>query len=179
MPERPIDGAQGGPLEGPAARTGRLYDLHGPSLYRYAVMLLANASDAEDVIQQVFAALLKQSAIETTIASDADYLRRAVRNECYSLLRRRRHRPLIAWSDDRESLAPGFLEPACADARPEERLALERALRTLPADQREVVHLHVYEGMTFQQIADACDESINTIASRYRYALVKLRDLLS
>lgn len=168
MPDRPFDGAQAGPSEGPAERTGRLYDLYGPSLYRYAVMLLASASDAEDVIHQVFAALLKQTAIE----NDAGYLRRAVRNECYSVLRRRRTRPLVA-------MPVPFLEPVGETARPEERLALEQALRELPAEQREVVHLHVYEGMTFQQIADGCDESINTIASRYRYALTKLRDVLT
>ena len=49
---------------------------------------------------------------------------------------------------------------------------------TLPAEQREVVHLKVFEGMTFQEIADLCGESINTVASRYRYAIEKLRDQL-
>ena len=48
--------------------------------------------------------------------------------------------------------------------------------KTLPADQREVIHLHVFEGMTFQQVADTTGESINTIASRYRYAIAKLRN---
>jgi RNA polymerase sigma-70 factor, ECF subfamily len=38
-----------------------------------------------------------------------------------------------------------------------------------------VIHLHVFEGMTFQEAADAMGESINTIASRYRYAVEKLR----
>ena len=171
MPDRRLDA----PFEDPAARTGRLYDLYGPSLYKYAAMLLANASDAEDVIHQVFTAVLRQPAI----AHDAAYLRRAVRNECYSSLRRRQKRPLVALSDDGDCVAAHFLEAASEGAGPDDRLALERALRLLPADQREVVHLHVYEGMTFHQIAVACDESINTIASRYRYALAKLKDVLS
>jgi RNA polymerase sigma-70 factor (ECF subfamily) len=63
--------------------------------------------------------------------------------------------------------------------RPEERLALEEALRALPADQREVVHLKTFEGLTFQEIAELTDESINTIASRYRYAIEKLRASLT
>ena len=46
------------------------------------------------------------------------------------------------------------------------------------AEQREVVYLHVFEGMTFQQIAGTSGESINTIASRYRYALARLRELV-
>jgi RNA polymerase sigma-70 factor (ECF subfamily) len=49
-------------------------------------------------------------------------------------------------------------------------------LRDLPPDQREVLHLHVYEGLTFQEIGDLAGLSINTIASRYRYALEKLRE---
>ena len=167
MPDRPLDD--------PTARAGRLYDLYGPSLYRYAVMLLASTADAEDAIQQVFVALLKRAAIE----NHEGYLRRAVRNECYSVLRRRRTRAVVALSDDAEGESARFLEPASDEARPEERIALERALRGLSADQREVIHLHVYEGMTLQQVADTCDESINTIASRYRYALAKLRELLS
>jgi len=53
------------------------------------------------------------------------------------------------------------------------------ALRELPADQREVVHLKAFEGMTFQEIADLTNESVNTIASRYRYAVEKLRARLT
>lgn len=58
---------------------------------------------------------------------------------------------------------------------PDSRLALEQALRLLPPEQREVIHLKVYEGLTFQEIAALIDESINTVASRYRYAMDKLR----
>jgi len=54
-------------------------------------------------------------------------------------------------------------------------VAIERALLALPAEQREVVHLKIYEGMTLQEIADATGESINTVASRYRYAIEKMR----
>ena len=46
-------------------------------------------------------------------------------------------------------------------------------------EQREVVHLKIYDQMTFAQIAGASDISINTAASRYRYALAKLRTLLA
>jgi DNA-directed RNA polymerase specialized sigma24 family protein len=51
MPNRPWETA--------SARAGRLYDELGAGLYRYAVMLLADAGAAEDAIQQVFAALLR------------------------------------------------------------------------------------------------------------------------
>jgi RNA polymerase sigma-70 factor, ECF subfamily len=148
---------------------GRLYDVHGAGLYRYALMLLADPAAAEDAVHAVFAALLKPGA--AVPGNEAHYLRRAVRNECFSLLRRRRVRAEAGEAPLLEAVAPGT-------GSPDERLALEAALRDLPPEQREVVHLHVYEGLTFQEVADAAGESINTVAARYRYALAKLRQAL-
>jgi RNA polymerase sigma-70 factor (ECF subfamily) len=133
-------------------------------------MLLADAGAAEDAIQQVFAALLRNTG---AIDNEAHYLRRAVRNECYSMLRgRTRHA--------QETLTRPLLEPVAIEGVDHaERMALEGAIRKLPPEQREVVHLHVFEGWTFQEVADASGESINTIASRYRYALARLREALA
>jgi RNA polymerase sigma-70 factor (ECF subfamily) len=158
------------PREAASARAGRLYDELGAGLYRYAAMLLADAAAAEDAIQQVFAALLRTAR---PIDNEAHYLRRAVRNECYSILRGRIRRA-------EETLTRPLIEPASSDSvNHAERLALEGAIRQLPPEQREVVHLHVFEGRTFQEVADTCGESINTVASRYRYALVRLRETLA
>ena len=148
---------------------GRLYDTHGAALYRYAVMLLADAAAADDAVQQVFASLLRQGE-RISLDNEAHYLRRAVRNECYSS-RRRARVDVLAGGE-----AP-VLEPSGVEAAPiEERITLEAAIRSLSIDQREVIHLHVFEGMTFQEIADTLGESINTISSRYRYALKNLRE---
>ena len=161
MPDRPRETA--------SERAERLHGELGAELYRYAVMLLADAGQAEDAIQQVFAALLRHQG---SIDNETHYLRRAVRNECYSMLRGRVRR--------REQPDRPLLEPVAPEGvNQTERLALEEAIRGLPAEQREVIHLHVFEGWTFQEVADACDESINTVASRYRYALARLRDVLT
>jgi RNA polymerase sigma-70 factor (ECF subfamily) len=153
----------------PAEWIGGLYDRFGPSLYRYALMILADPSGAADVVQQVFVALLRSRA---AIDSDERYLRRSVRNECYSALRRRR-REIVS------SIAGELLETASAnDDRIDERIAVEQAMRDLPPEQREVVYLKAFEGLTFQEIAVMTGESGNTVASRYRYALDKLRERL-
>jgi RNA polymerase sigma-70 factor (ECF subfamily) len=180
------------PLEDPRARAGRLYDAHGAGLYRYAVMLLADTAAAEDAVHQVFITLLAPGVtakVAVTVDDEAAYLRRAVRNACYSRHRERRARGEVAGEpgggDLRGESGSGTSQPlleACAapaGVPPEERLALERALRALAPEQREVVHLHVFEGLTFQEVATASGESINTIASRYRYALAHMRRLLS
>jgi RNA polymerase sigma-70 factor (ECF subfamily) len=148
-----------------AAWVAALYDRHRGALVRYAVMLLTNTAEAEDVVQEIFAALL---AAAPGVREPEVFLRTAVRNAAFSRLRRRR--TVLAASGQ-------FLEPVSADCTVEERVALERALRQLPVEQREVIHLHVYEGMTFREVAEATGESINTVAARYRYALEKLKEL--
>lgn len=149
---------------------GELYDAHGTRLFRYASMILADAAAAEDVVQEVFVhvaqALRRRSPPEVTYA----YLAVAARNECFSLLRRRGRRP--------EEPLP-VLEREAPDATEEERLILEAALVALPAEQREVMYLKVFEGLTFQEIGERCGTSVNTAASRYRYAAAALRRSLA
>jgi len=150
----------------PSEWIGRAYDAHAPQLYRYALMLLGDPAAAADVVQQVFVALMRQ---RQTIDALDRYLRRAVRNECFSAARRPR-----TVTFDAAVLEP--IDPAADDA--EQRMVIAQALEALPIEQRDTVHLKVFEGMTFQEIADVTGESINTVASRYRYAMEKLRQSL-
>ncbi len=153
------------PARDRTALVAGLYDRYGRGLCRYAAMLLADVADAEDVVQQVFAAMMTAGQVREPEA----FLRTAVRNASLSRLRQRRAA---------RTASDHFLEPAAPECTLEERVALEAALRALPIEQREVVHLHVYEGMTFREVADTTGESINTVAARYRYALNKLRKLI-
>lgn len=163
------DQAHGDPMRDTLAR---MYDAHGPWMYRYGLMLLADHGLAEDVVQQVFVKLVRRTGDPADIASPNGYLRRAVRNECYRLIARRQRtageveqsRPVV------ESVSPGD--------QAESAEVLDAALRVLPAEQREVIHLKVYEDMTFAQIGELLSISPNTAASRYRYAIEKLQRLL-
>lgn len=149
------------------------YRAHAATLYRYAIMLTADAAAAEDAIQQVFVKLARRKRLPPLAVSESFYLHRAVRNECCRILDQRRRAP--AELDGDRMLAPADAAPADR----EEQEMVERALRRLPPDQREVIHMKIYEQMTFQQIADQLGESINTVAGRYRYGLEKLRQWLS
>jgi RNA polymerase sigma-70 factor (ECF subfamily) len=143
-----------------------LYRAHGAALFRYALMILADREDAEDVVQQVFMSALRT---KHEVAAPREYLRRATRNECYSVLRGRlRERTRRASEHE-------LLELAGDSGDEAERLALSHALGSLPPEQREVVHLKVYEGCSFPEIAALVGISANTAASRFRYALERLR----
>lgn len=149
-----------------------LYDALAPRLYRYALMMLADPAGAEDAIHQVFARMVAFGGTLAHVRSAPDYLRQAVRNECLTLLRQRSKH---VSADEVE----GLLEPCAPDARDDERLMMEQSLGGLPAEQREVIHLKVYEGLTFDEIAGITGVSPNTAASRYRYAMAKLRARLA
>lgn len=152
------------------------YDACADELFRYAVMLLADPVLAEDVVHQASAKLAGRNQRLGQIEEMRAYLRRAVRNECYRLVAERTRRGRT----DRDSRM--LLEPARPDelpVSPQLRRNLEESLRALPPEQREVIHMKVYEKMTFQRIAQLQGTSINTVASRYRYGLQRLRELMA
>jgi len=81
----------------------------------------------------------------------------------------------------REQFAAENISQFAAATDPDEQLFREElagALGELPPDQRAVVHLKLWQGLTFEEIAAILEISPNTAASRYRYGLDKLRDRL-
>lgn len=172
LPEHRNDIVESSPAQsrgGPLALAD-LYDRYVEELYRYALIILGDPAGAEDAVHQAFYKLVRSAGRVPEIREAQAYLRVAVRNECFSLLRRRQEEPVDAW--------PPLLEPCSTRGdNPIEREAIEAALRALSAEQREVVHLRVFEGLTFREIGERIGVPVNTAASRYRYALVRLRGL--
>lgn len=143
------------------------YDAFSGSVYRQALAILSSPSDAEDVMQEVFLKVARKRG--PAIRELKAYLLTAARNEAYSLLRRRRFE---TDSFDLDGMPQNLSD---SSHRWEDGGSLQEALTALPLEQREVVTLKVYEGMTFEEIARIVDAPTNTVASRYRYALQKLR----
>ena len=152
---------------GSRADIERLYEQHGRVLLAYACSFVRSVAEGEDIVHQVFTRLLRGDIAITGLP--LPYLCRAVRNT--ALNQRRAWQRETALDDEVRWLeAPAGLE--------ESALAIERSMVLLPVEQREIVVLHVWGGLTFAEIADALGISANTAASRYRYALGKLRDVL-
>jgi RNA polymerase sigma-70 factor (ECF subfamily) len=145
----------------------RLYEQHGRVLLAYACSLVRSVAEAEDLVHQVFTRLLRGDVVIT--GPPLAYLCRAIRNTALNQ-RRTWHRETALDDDVRWLEAPAGLEDSA--------LAIERSMARLPLQQREVVILHVWGGLTFAEIADTLSISANTAASRYRYALGKLREAL-
>lgn len=151
-----------------------LYDTYARSLFRYAYAITRSAEDAEDVLQEVFAKIARERRRLISPEAIKAYLFTAVRNSSYSILRtkHRRDRFTDEWANEAK-----WIDDDAADAVIQSHV-MRSAFAGLPPEQREVLVLKVYEEMSFKEIAEAVGSSINTVASRYRYAIAKLREIL-
>jgi RNA polymerase sigma-70 factor (ECF subfamily) len=151
-------------------------DRHGPALALLARQWCATRADAEDAVQDGFVRFWRSRG---RARDDAAYLYACVRSAAVDLSRGRRRR-------ERHEANAGGPDAAGPDAslfessvdRAELRDAVEHALATLPPEQREVLVMKIWGGLTFAQIAESLSVPPNTAASRYRYALARLEAAL-
>jgi len=154
----------------------RLYDEHAQPLYAFLLNFTRDEADTHDVLQDIFVKLARQPELLDGIRDERAFLIRLAHNAAIDLIRRRGGRERT-----RENFAADIISPFAPAKDPDEqtfRTELAAALAELPPDQRAVVHLKLWEGLTFEQIALALDIPQNTAASRYRYGLDKLRGRL-
>ena len=135
---------------------------------------VADPRDAEDILQDVFSALVEANRLLMPIDHITGWLYRVARNRIIDLFRSRTMEPL-----ELEDLLPsGFAGPDEEYARAALLETLEQAIAELPPDQREVFIGHELEGRSFKQMAATTGVSINTLLSRKRYAVLRLRGRL-
>ena len=142
-----------------------LYERHGPALLAYASSLLHDRSASEDVLHQVFMKLLQKDVAIN--GQPLYYLYRAVRNTALNYRRLHVRECELPTNGHWLQSPPGMEEMG---------LTLQSALAELPDEQRDIMILHVWGQLTFEEAAAALDISPSTAASRYRYALAKLKE---
>ena len=139
-----------------------------PGLVLFARQFVRSAADAEDIVQEAFVRFWrKQHPIENRALLFA-----TVRSISLDLLRRdarRARREADAIADSEPAAAPQF------DSISESQQQLAIAVDRLPAEQREVLVMKIWNELTFADIASVLSISQNTAASRYRYALAALK----
>ena len=155
---------------------GRLYDDHAAAVFAFLANLLRHEADTRDVLQELFVKLARRPALLDGVREERAFLLRLSHNLAIDLIRRRGSR------DHRhEQLSAEPMPLFAPSANPDEQIFREKlaeALGELPPDQRAVVHLKLWEKLTFEAIAQTLEIPLNTAASRYRYGLDKLRDRL-
>jgi RNA polymerase sigma-70 factor (ECF subfamily) len=154
----------------------RLYDDHAQALFAFLLNLTRHEADARDLLQELFVKLAKRPGLLEGVRDQRAFLLRLTHNLAIDLIRRRTTR-----EKNYEQFAGETVPVFVPASEPDERAfreGLSAALADLPQEQRAVVHLKLWEGFTFDQIAELLEIPPNTAASRYRYGLDKLREHL-
>ena len=150
-----------------------MWDRYAKDLLTFLQALLCSRHDAEDVLQTVFVRIVhKRHRLAGARCLDA-YVYRIARNEAYSYIRKRKR-------DKNTQKLPETWLKVTESNRESSELAeqLQAALAQLPQQQREVIVMKIYRKKTFLEISGLLGLSRNTVASRYRYGIEKLRNLL-
>jgi RNA polymerase sigma-70 factor (ECF subfamily) len=151
----------------------RLYDAHAPALFAFLLNLTHHEADTRDALQEIFRRLAARPDALRGVRDERGWLLRLAHNLAVDALRRRDARTRA-----HDALAAEVAD-LFADAGDPDQAAFRReladALGELPSEQRAVVHLRLWEGLTFERIAALLGLPLNTAASRYRYGVDKMR----
>jgi len=153
----------------------------GPRLLNWIRARLRMNEDAEDILQDIFAAAMNSLSTLYNIDNLIPWLYASARNAVIDVWRGREKQvkaeippeTLINFFD--ESLIPG---PEEVFQRAQTYEELEEAIEMLPEYQKEVFILQTVYGYTFRETAELLNISVNTAMSRKRYALIRLRKYL-
>ena len=144
-------------------------------LRRFIRRRVPAAEDADDILQDVFSALVEANRLVVPIDHVTGWLFRAARNRVVDYFRRRRPEVALELDDLLPSADAG---PAAAYERTLLLEALSAAIDELPPPQREVFVAHEIEGRSFKDIAAATGVGVNTLLSRKHQAVRHLRERL-
>ena len=156
---------------------GDIYDSYGHKIYRYILGLLRSEKDARDILQNVFLRLFNKRKLLCWARNLEAYIFRVARNETIRFIKRHKKNRETSLEEISEILLCEKPE-AKNEITEEEKSFLNRAINRLPLYQREVIILKSFEDKSFREISEILRISQNTAASRYRYAIEKLRGYL-
>jgi RNA polymerase sigma-70 factor (ECF subfamily) len=156
----------------------RIYEKYVAYLVTVTTALLNDVNSAEDIVHDFFVSF-GQSADKLKVKGSLKaYLTTCVINRVRDRIRTSQ-RERATTLDKADSMCSTANGPELSAVYSEEFQQLSRAMVKLPYEQREVIILHLQSGLMFKQIAKLQHVSTNTVWSRYRYALEKLRSILN
>lgn len=147
-----------------------LWDRHAPQCLAIAARVLGDRAEGEDVLQEVFVRIWEEpDRYSPARGSVGAWLMSTVRSRAIDRLRRRGARERA--TERAGEAAPRF---ALAPGRPSSTVAM--AVELLPGDQRQVIELAYFEGLTQTEIAERLALPLGTVKSRLRLGMGKLRE---
>ncbi|MHC4792277.1 MAG: RNA polymerase sigma factor [Planctomycetota bacterium] len=156
----------------------RIYQKYKDDLLKLAVALLNDISLAEDVLNDTFVSFTQSVGKLRLTGNLKSFLTTCVANHARNVYCQRERKKMVGL-DEAVQIKANTSEPEQSVIFAEEYRRLQSAMDELAYEQRETVILHCYNGLRFRQIASLQNISVNTVKSRYRYGLNKLRSILN
>jgi RNA polymerase sigma-70 factor (ECF subfamily) len=169
-------------VEADETALGALYDRWARSLYSLVLHLLRDPDEAEDVVEETFwQAWRKADSYEPARGAVSTWLLTIGRRKALDRLRAKKRHKEDPIGNDRTfaDIASPSPDPSQDVEGSELREHVRAALRELPAEQREVLELGYFNGLSQTEIADATGQPLGTVKTRMRLAMQKLREPLS
>ena len=164
-----------------AQALAEFYDLTAKPLFGLAVRILGDVSEAEEVIQDVFVQIWKNAPSFDPLLGPAFYWALSItRNRSIDRLRTRQRRARLIENLENDAAAnvPASQVADQGALEADDSALVRTTLNSLPADQRRVIEMAFFGGLTHQEIAEALKEPLGTIKARIRRGLLKLRDCM-
>jgi RNA polymerase sigma-70 factor (ECF subfamily) len=168
---------------GDRAAFGQLFDRYQQLALNLAVRVLNERQEAEDVVQEVFLQLWRDaSSYRQERGNVSTWIVAIARSRAIDKLRSRKARRVLDPSGDSEAMqniVENLPDPAMRQGDLDNQLLMRKAFGSLGVDQRVVIEMAYYEGMSQSEIAEALREPLGTIKTRIRSGLLKLKQALS
>ena len=149
-----------------------LYQATSPGVYAYALSVLKNTQDAQDVLHDTYVSVYTAAARYHSMGKPMAWIMTIAKNHCLKLLKQRQRNSdmsLEEWSDSADLMT--FM-------RSDEKLLLRHCMKSLADQERQIVVLHAVAGFKHHEIASILRIPLPTVLSKYSRAIQKLRNLL-
>jgi RNA polymerase sigma-70 factor (ECF subfamily) len=159
-----------------------LYDRYSALVYSTSLRVVRDAQLAEDMVQEIFLRLWRQPQLYAPERGRfVTWLTSVTRNRAVDEVRarKRRRRRETPPPEEQEVAAPGDDDPALTAELLDQRRLILAAMEGIPAEQREVIELAYFGGLTQQEIAEALGQPLGTVKTRVRLGMQKLRAALT
>ena len=149
-----------------------LYRETSPAVYGFALSVVKNAQDAEDILQDTYLRVYGAAPGYRSAGKPMAWILTICRNLCLQRLRERSRQAALPQEDWEE-----YLE-GCPGVTPEDRLVIAECMRKLSDQERQIVVLHAVAGFKHREIGALLELGVSTVLSKYHRALKKLKEEL-
>lgn len=156
-----------------------LYERHHRRVYSLCLRMIANATEAEDLAQEVFVQLFRKVGSFRGESAFTTWLHRLTVNHVLMHFRKRGVRLEKITEEGEIGEMQDYLQAVTERPRFIDRIALDKAIGELPPGYRTVFVLHDVEGFEHEEVANMLGVSVGTSKSQLHKARMRLRDLLN